>query len=120
MTVRAIRGATALRADDAAEMREAVVELLTEMLGRNGMTTDDLISVLFTATPDLHSGFPAAAARELNVADVPLMCAVELDVPGAMARVVRVLAHVQSGLPRAAITHVYLRGTEALRPDLRV
>lgn len=109
-----------MRADDAAEMREAVVELLTEMLGRNGMTTDDLISVLFTATPDLHSGFPAAAARELNVADVPLMCAVELDVPGAMARVVRVLAHVQSGLPRAAITHVYLRGTEALRPDLRV
>ncbi|MGV1003427.1 MAG: chorismate mutase [Candidatus Nanopelagicales bacterium] len=118
MTVRAIRGATSLQADDAAEMREAVVELLRAMLERNGMTTDDLVSVLFTATPDLHSAFPAAAARELDMADVPLMCAVELDVPGAMARVVRVLAHVQSGLPRAAICHVYQRGTESLRPDL--
>ncbi len=118
MSVRAVRGATHLSADDAGEMREAVVELVSAMLVRNGLATDDLISVLFTATPDLVSAFPAAAARALDIGDVPLMCAQELDVAGAMARVVRVMAHVDSDLPRSGITHVYLRGAEALRTDL--
>ncbi len=118
MAVRAVRGATRLSADDADEMREAVVELVAEMLERNDLGTDDLISVLFTATPDLVSAFPAAAARSLDIGDVPLMCAQELDVVGAMARVVRVMAHVETGLPRREVTHVYLRGAEALRMDL--
>ena len=118
MAVRAVRGATHLSADDADEMREAVVELLGELLARNALTTDDLISVLFTATPDLVSLFPASAARALNIADVPLICAQEIDVAGAMARVVRVMAHVETPLARADVTHVFLRGTQALRVDL--
>ena len=118
MAVRAVRGATCLGADDVEEMREAVVELLTEMLVRNGLGTQELISVLFTATPDLVSAFPAAAARALDIGDVPLICAQEIDVAGAMPRVVRVMAHVETDLPRRAVTHVYLRGAEALRTDL--
>jgi chorismate mutase len=118
MAVRALRGATALAQDDAAEMTQAVVELLTTMLARNNLEDDDLISLLFTATPDLHSQFPATAARAVGLSDVPLLCAQELDVAGAMPRVVRILAHVQCDQPRSAITHVYLRGTESLRSDL--
>jgi chorismate mutase len=107
-----------LSADDAEEMREAVVELLGEMLLRNRLSTEDLISILFTATPDLTSAFPARAARSLDIVDVPLMCAQEIGVVGAMPGVVRVMAHVESDIPRAAVAHVYLRGTEALRSDL--
>jgi chorismate mutase len=107
-----------LSADDAEEMRAAVVELLSAMLERNGLGTEDLISVLFTATPDLVSAFPAAAARALAIGDVPLICAQEIDVAGAMERVVRVMAHVECDLPRSGIVHVYLRGAEALRTDL--
>jgi chorismate mutase len=118
VAVRGLRGATCLRADDPEEMAEAVTELVTAMLARNGLTTADLISVLFTATPDLRSDFPAAAARRVGLGDVPLMCAVEIDVEGALPRVVRVLAHVETPLQRAAITHVYLRGAEVLRRDL--
>jgi chorismate mutase len=118
MAVRAIRGATHLRADDADEMRDAVVELLSAMLERNGLTTADLISVLFTATPDLVSTFPAGAARALDIGDVPLICAQELDVAGAMPRVVRVMAHVECDLARGEVAHVYTRGAEALRADL--
>ena len=118
MALRAVRGATHLSADDADEMREAVVELLGELLARNALSTDDLISVLFTATPDLVSLFPASAARALNIADVPLICAQEIDVAGGMPRVVRVMAHVETPLARADVTHVFLRGTQALRVDL--
>ena len=118
MPVRAIRGATHLTADDAEEMRDAVVELVTTMLERNGIGADALISVLFTATPDLVSAFPAAAARSLAIGDVPLICAQEIDVAGAMPRVVRVMAHVECPLSRAEVNHVYLRGAEVLRADL--
>jgi chorismate mutase len=118
MSVRALRGATQLTADDAAEMADAVVELLREMLDRNGMTVDDLISIIFTATPDLTSEFPAAAARTLGLGDVPLLCAQEIDVAGAVPRVVRVMAHAESWRPRDEIVHVYLRGAEVLRRDL--
>jgi chorismate mutase len=107
-----------LQADDAQEMADAVAELVTAMMERNGLSSDDLVSILFTATPDLHSAFPAAAARGLGLSDVPLICAQELDIVGAMPRVVRVLAHAETGLPRAQIQHVYLRGAEALRQDL--
>jgi chorismate mutase len=116
--MRAIRGATVLKADDAAEMRDAVVELLRETLDRNNLSTDDLVSILFTATPDLHCAFPAAAARDLGLTDVPLICAQELDIQGALARVIRVLLHVNTELPRSEIKHVYLRGAEALRVDI--
>lgn len=118
MAVRALRGATRLRRDDSAEMREAVVELLQELFDRNGVSNQDLISILFTSTPDLRCGFPAAAARELALGDVPLLCASELDIPGALSQVVRVLVHFETGLARADLTHVYLRGAEVLRLDL--
>lgn len=118
MAMRGIRGATLLQADDAAEMADAVTELVAAMLERNGLTSEDLVSILFTATPDLHSAFPAAAARALGLGDVPLICAQELDVVGALPRVIRVLAHAECELPRAEVQHVYLRGAEALRQDL--
>src|SRR5262249_19681569 len=118
MTVRAIRGATCLEVDDPEHMRERVVELVQAMLDRNGLSLDDLISVIFTATPDLRSDFPAAAARSVGLGDVPLLCAQELDIPGSLPRVVRVLAHAQLELPRGEVAHVYLRGAEVLRQDL--
>ena len=118
MSVRALRGATQLTADDPVEMADAVVELLQEMLDRNGLTVDDLISIIFTATPDLTSEFPAAAARTVGLGDVPLLCAQEIDVAGAVPRVVRVMAHAESWRARGEIAHVYLRGAEILRRDL--
>jgi chorismate mutase len=88
------------------------------VLERNGLTQEDLVSIVFTATPDLVSEFPAYAARQLGFVDVPLMCATEISVAGAMPRVIRLLAHVETDLPRADVHHVYLRGAAALRRDL--
>ncbi len=118
MAIRALRGATQLSADDFDEMREAVEELLGEMFGRNQISHADLISVIFTATPDLHCGFPATAARGLGLGDVPLLCAVEIEVASALPRVVRVLMHVETAKERAELVHVYRRGAEVLRIDL--
>lgn len=99
-------------------MAEAVTELLSEILVRNQVSLEELVSIFFTATPDLHSAFPAAAARGIGLADVPLMCAQELDIVGAMEKVIRVMLHVQTDTPRNEIKHVYLRGAEALRKDI--
>jgi chorismate mutase len=88
------------------------------VLERNGLTQEDLVSIVFTATPDLTSEFPAYAARQLGFVDVPLMCATEISVAGAMPRVIRLLAHVETDLARADVKHVYLRGAAALRRDL--
>lgn len=118
MAVRAVRGATQVDADDRQQVLDATTELLGEVLFRNGLDADDLISVLFTATPDLHAEFPAYAARQMGITDVPLLCACEIDVPGAMPRVLRLMAHVETLLPRADVKHVYLRGAAALRRDL--
>lgn len=118
MSVRAIRGATQLEVDTREQMIDRVTELVTEVMGANGLTVDDFISVIFTATPDLVAEFPAYAARQLGFGEVPLICARELDIAGAMPRVVRLLAHVETDLPRADITHVYLHGAAALRSDL--
>ena len=84
----------------------------------NELDVDDFISVIFTATSDLHSEFPAYAARQLGFDDVPLICARELEIEGSMPRVVRMMAHVETDLSRAEITHVYLHGAAALRRDL--
>ncbi len=118
MAVRAIRGATCLQVDDRDEMTEAVTELVATMLERNALSLDDLISIIFTSTGDLRSDFPAAAARKLGLGDVPLLCAQELDIPGSLPRVVRVMIHAESGRSRAEVSHVYLRGAEVLRRDL--
>lgn len=118
MSVRGIRGATHLSADDPDEMRDAVVELVSAMMDRNGIEVDDLVSIVFTATADLVSAFPAASARAIGLEDVPLLCAREIDVVGAMPRVIRVLMHADTFLSRSTITHVYTRGAEDLRSDL--
>jgi chorismate mutase len=118
VAVRAVRGAVQLEQDEAGHMDEQVGALLTAIMERNELTADDLISIWFTATPDLHSDFPAAAARKLGIVDVPLICAQELDIKGAMPRVVRVLAHIESDRSRADIAHVYLGAAAALRKDI--
>jgi chorismate mutase len=118
MTVRAIRGAVQINADERDAILEGTAELVTEVMARNELATGDVISVLFTATPDLTAEFPALAARKIGFHDVPLICATEIAVPGAMPRVVRLMAHVETDRPRSAIQHVYLRGAVALRLDM--
>ncbi|MFC6886648.1 MULTISPECIES: chorismate mutase [Actinomadura] len=118
MAVRAVRGATQVDADDRDQILAATTELVTEVMSRNGLTTDDVISVVFTATPDLTAEFPALAARKLGFHDVPLLCASEIAVPHALPRVIRLMAHIETGRPRSDIQHVYLRGAVALRLDI--
>jgi chorismate mutase len=116
--VRAIRGAIQVDENERDAILEAATEMVLAVLDRNQLKPDDLISVVFTATPDLTAEFPAYAARKLGLVDVPLLCATEIAVPGAMPRVLRLLAHTETDLPRAAIRHVYLRGAAQLRTDL--
>ena len=118
MAVRAVRGATQLDVDDRDHMLERVTEMVTQVMDANGWDVDDFISIIFTATTDLVSEFPAYAARILGFTDVPLICTRELEIEGSMPRVVRMMAHVETDLPRADITHVYLHGAAALRRDL--
>ncbi|MFD5080600.1 chorismate mutase [Streptomyces sp. NPDC058371] len=118
LAVRAVRGATQVASDDPVLIDEATGELLGEILRRNELSDADLISIVFTTTHDLRSAFPAAAARRLGLSDVPLLCTAEIAVPGALQRVIRILAHAHSPRPRAAMHHVYLGATAALRPDL--
>ena len=115
MSVRAFRGATCLDADSFDEMTDAVVELVAEVLAKNSLTDDDLISIIFTSTNDLVSGFPATALRTAGFADVPLMCATEIPVPGSPERTIRVLIHAESDLARPQVNHVFLRGADVLR-----
>lgn len=118
MPVRAVRGATQVDANERELVLEATAELVRAVLERNDLAPADLISVIFTATPDLTADFPAYAARMIGITDVPFLCATEIDVPGAMPRVVRLLAHVDTPKSRDDLRHVYLRGAAALRTDL--
>lgn len=118
MAVRAIRGAIQLDVDEREHLLACTRELVGEVLRANALPVEDVISIVFTATPDLRSEFPALAARELGLGDVPLLCAAEIDVPGALPRVVRLMAHAELATPRADVRHVYLRGATALRRDL--
>ena len=118
MAVRAVRGATQLELDTREHMLDRVAELVTDVMEANGLVVDDFISIIFTATSDLVSEFPAYAARQLGFSDVPLVCARELEIEGSMPRVVRLMTHVETDLPRADVTHVYLHGAANLRRDL--
>ena len=118
MRVRAVRGATQLDEDSRDHMLERVAEMVTEVMSANSLGVDDFISVIFTATSDLVAEFPAYAARQLGFGEIPLLCARELEIDGSMPRVVRMLAHVESDLPRSEIMHVYLHGAAMLRTDL--
>ena len=113
----AIRGATTVERDDAALILAATRELLDEIVARNGLVVDDIVSAVFTLTPDLYTQFPAIAAREIGWTDVALLCTMEIPVPGALARTIRVMLHVEFEEPRASVAHVYLGATAALRPD---
>ena len=117
-SVRALRGATTIDSDVAEQVRERTIALLEEMCTRNSVELDDVISVLFTATPDISSAFPASAAREIGFGDVPLMGAQELDVAGALPLCIRVLMHLETDRPRSELRHVYLERAVALRNDL--
>lgn len=118
MRLRALRGATSVPEDTPDDITSATVTLLEEMMARNGVTKDQLVSILFTATPDLRSEFPAAAARKIGISDVPLLCATEIDVPGAIGRCVRVLMHLYTDLDHTTLRHVYLGEARQLRTDL--
>lgn len=117
-TVRALRGAITVAADTPAALHEATVALLRALVARNALAPDDVVSAFFTVTPDLTSAFPATAARALGWSDVPMLCAQEIPVAGALARCVRVLLHVETARARDRMAHVYLDGAAALRPDL--
>jgi chorismate mutase len=113
----AIRGAITIEADTAALVSEATHTLVATLVERNQLTTDDVLDAFFTATPDITSDFPARTARDVSGwHDVPMLCATEMSVAGAMPLCIRVLVHAVPRAPRAV--HVYLRGAAALRPDI--
>ena len=118
MPVRGLRGATTVDADTAEQVNERTQALLVEMLERNDVDKEDVISILFTATDDIHSIFPATAARSVGLGDVPLICARELDIVDGTRMCIRVMAHLESDRARADLRHVYLEGAKALRDDL--
>ncbi len=116
--IRALRGATTIDDDEVDHLEDRVVALLREMLSRNGVDHEEIISILFTATDDVHSAFPAAAARTIGLGDVPLICARELDITDATPRCIRVMMHLWTERSRADLRHVYLEGAKGLRDDL--
>lgn len=116
--VRALRGAITLDEDTKEQVIERTVELLRGLLERNAIGHEDLVSVIFTATPDIRAEFPAAAARSIGISDVPLLCAQEIDVAGAIPLCIRILMHLTTDRPAAELRHVYMRGAEPLRTDL--
>ncbi|MBM3675415.1 MAG: chorismate mutase [Actinobacteria bacterium] len=118
MKLLALRGATSCDVDTADEIDARTKELVSEMLARNGIEHDDIVSILFTATDDLHAQFPATAARAIGLGDVPLICAQELDVEGGMPRTIRVLMHCYTERARTELRHVYLGAAKTLRDDL--
>jgi chorismate mutase len=118
MALRALRGATTVDEDTPTQVTERVQALLAEMLARNGVDHDDVISVIFTATDDIVSIFPALAARSAGFGDVPLLCARELSVGGSTPRCIRILMHFSTERSRSELHHVYMEGAEGLRDDL--
>lgn len=116
--VRAIRGATTLDVDEYDHMIERTQELIAELFGRNDLAEDDLISIVFTATDDVHCGFPAEAARAAGITHVPLLCARELDITGGIARCVRILVHAYTSRGARELRHPYLHDARQLRTDL--
>lgn len=118
MSVRAIRGAIQVEANSAEAISAGTKELLSEILKENKLAVEQVISVLLTATPDLNAAFPAAAAREVGFESTPLLCAVEIDVVGALERVVRAMVTVETELKASEISHIYLAGAKALRRDI--
>src|ERR1700761_3822256 len=118
LMVRGLRGATTVDVDTVEQVTERSQELILRLMERNDLVEDDIVSVLFTTTADVTSVFPATAIREIGFGAVPLLCAAEIPVPGAMPLCVRVLLHVYTARSRDEIHHVYLHGAQGLRDDL--
>lgn len=116
-TLRALRGATSVEANTVEAIESAAVELVRTMMERNEVGADDVVSLVFTATQDLNAAFPATPIRALGL-DVPMLCAVEIPVPGSLQRCVRVLMHLYTGRDYASLRHVYLGEARSLRQDL--
>ena len=116
--MRALRGATTIDVDTPDHMGERIIALLSQMFERNDISHDDLISVVFTATSDINSAFPAAAARKFGLGDVPLLCAQELDIVDGTPLCLRVLIHLNTERGRDELHHIYLEGARGLRDDL--
>jgi chorismate mutase len=115
--LRALRGATTVEQNTAEAILAATDELLRALIDRNELASDEMVSCIFTCTDDLDAEFPAVAARALGLSSVPLLCAREIDVPGALPRVIRVLLHAYAD-PQSEVRHVYLRDAVGLRADL--
>ena len=118
LRVRAIRGATTVEHDTRDEVIARTRELVDAVVQRNALAPEDLISILFTATDDIRSAFPAEAAREAGFTHVPLMCARELDIVDGIERCIRVMVHVATSTDPADLRHPYLHGARQLRTDL--
>lgn len=118
MPIRAIRGAITVDADTRDEIAARTTSLLETLYERNQLEHDDVISILFTATQDLASAPPAAAARTFGLVDVPLLCAQEMPVIGSLPLCIRLMLHIETDRPRTELRHVFLRGATALRPEL--
>jgi chorismate mutase len=118
VAVRGIRGAIDVARNEKKEILSKTGELLSAMVKANRVKADDVAAAIFSLTPDLNAEFPAIAARRMGWSDVPLMCACELDVPGAMKSVVRILLLVNTDHKSKGIKHQYLGKTKTLRPDL--
>jgi len=116
--VRGVRGATTVENNDAEEIREATQELLQKILEDNQLCTEDLVSAIFTLTSDLNADFPASSARGIGWQLVPLLCATEIPVPGALPHCIRVLLHVNTTRSQKEIRHIFLRNAVKLRKDL--
>lgn len=116
--IRALRGATTVERDEPEQIDQRVQELISEMLRRNGLHESQLISLLFSATPDVRSRNPATSARALGLHDVPLLGLQEMDIEGMLGLCVRVMMHLEWDRPRGELRHVFLHGAGVLRPDL--
>lgn len=116
--MRAIRGAITVENNDAEEILSATREVLEEIFEKNPEATADMVSMIFTLTPDLNAVFPAKAARLMGITNIPLMCMSEIPVEGALEKCVRVLIYANTDLGPDEINHVYLKGAQVLRPDL--
>lgn len=117
LACRAIRGATTSLANTAEDMLEATDEMLRVLIALNDLKVDEIVSVIFTTTPDLNATFPAISARNIGWSDIPLLCSHEMNVAGALQSAVRALIHVNTTKSAAEIRHVYLKGAKALRPE---
>lgn len=118
MPMRAVRGATQISANTVEAISDGVKELIAAIMRANSLTPSSVISVIFTSTPDLTAAFPAAACREIGFESVPLIGAVEVDVPGALERTIRVMLHCETSLGAEKIIHIYLHGAQSLRRDI--